>query len=125
MARKLEVSFSLIREDEDMPFEGNCSAIDPETDKSAEDYIRAELERGNEWAWCCAHVRAECEDFTGDAYLGGCSYGSAEEFKAPGGYYADMCQEALDDLRAGMVDTINAGERAAKLLGRLPKRVRL
>jgi hypothetical protein len=36
-----------------------------------------------------------------------------------------MCQEALDDLRAGMVDTINAGERAAKLLGRLPKRVRL
>jgi hypothetical protein len=50
MARKLEVTYTLIREDEDMPFEGNCSVIDSEVDKSTEDYIRAELERGNEWA---------------------------------------------------------------------------
>lgn len=60
-------------------------------------WIHDELRRGNEWAWCCTHVRASFAGLTGDCYLGGCSYASEADFRADG-YYADMVAEAIAEL---------------------------
>lgn len=71
-----------------------------------EEYVRQQLRDGNEWAWCRVHVRATWWDrrtgreYEGDDYLGGCSYGSEEDFKQPGGYYDDMKAQAYADLVA-------------------------
>jgi len=92
-----EVEFFLTCEFEPTPIEGNCSAIDDETDKKTERWIRNELADGNEWAWCCVRVVASWNGFEGDDCLGCCSYRSEEDFKK-GGYYEDMKIEALYDL---------------------------
>ena len=64
----------------------------------------------SEWGWCVAHVRVALPGTSlhADAYLGGCSYESADDFKA-GGYYDDMVAEALAELQA------EAGTIAAKV----------
>lgn len=94
-----EVTYTLTCEPEIMEIEGNVLASDDdEADAEAEAFVRAELESGNEWAWCSVKVTASWNGFEGDAYLGGCSYKSEDDFKTPGGYYDDMKQEALYDL---------------------------
>lgn len=95
-------------EDEDIPYVGNCSAIDPETDRKQEQWIRDQLASGNEWAWCSTHVRATYRGFVGDDYLGGCSYLSEEDFVKTSMYYGDMvrtaCGEIADQLiKAGAI----------------------
>lgn len=92
-----DVEFTLTCEPEDMDFVGNCSAVDPKTDKKNEDWIRQQLEDGNEWAWCCVKMTAKYKSFEGVDYLGGCSYKSEEDFKKDG-YYKDMKQQAYSDL---------------------------
>ena len=66
-------------------------------------WIQRQLDNGNEWGWCQAHVIAKWtapdgNEYTGDAYLGGCSYRSEKDFKAKGGYYPQMCDDAYKDL---------------------------
>lgn len=84
--------------EEDIPYVGNCSAMDDETDKANEDWIRDQLDRGNEWAWCCVRVTATFATFKGTDYLGGCSYLSQKDFEQPGDYYDDMKHEAFNRL---------------------------
>lgn len=83
---------------EHIDFVGNCSAIDDETDAENEDYIREQLENGNEWAWCTVKVTAKFKDSEGTDYLCGCSYKNQADFTEPGGYYDDMKQSAYNDL---------------------------
>jgi hypothetical protein len=104
------VSVALLCEQEHEPIEGNASAVDAATDRETADWIRDQLESGNDWAWCCAHVVVRYERpvagemrpavIEGHAYLGCCSYESREAFMAPDGYYPGMIQEALDSLNA-------------------------
>ena len=95
-----DATFYIICEPEYARIEGNCSAIDPETDRETENYIRAELEAGNEWAWCIVTVFCEIEHndetFEGLASLGACSYLSEVDFKDPDGYYQSLCAEAFE-----------------------------
>lgn len=94
-----EVTYTLECLPEDIGVRGNALASgDDGEDRRAEDAIIADLEAGNEWAWCCVKVTAEWNGFEGKDYLGGCSYASEDDFKQPGGYYDDMKQQALDDL---------------------------
>ncbi len=94
-----EVTFTLSCEPEDISIEGNAMASgDDEADRAQEQWIRDQLDSGNEWAWCAVTVRAEWEGFHGEDHLGACSYKSAEDFKTPGGYYDDMKATALDAL---------------------------
>lgn len=94
-----EIRFILYCEPEDMPIRGNVMASgDDEADREAEDAVIADLESGNQWAWCCVTITAEWAGFTGRAVLGGVSHKAAEEFCIPGGYYDDMIHEALADL---------------------------
>lgn len=71
-----EVTFEITVEPEYETFVGNCSAIDPETDREQEQLIRDQLESGNDLAWCSVLVTARPDDprllavFEGFASLG-------------------------------------------------------
>ena len=117
-ARKLDeslIEYELTCEPEDMPIEGNAMASgDDEEDRKAEQWIKDQLDSGNEWAWCIAKVTARYPGlpFEGVDYLGACSYRSKEEFMAPGDYYDDMKREAKADLLRQIeeVRTVLCGE---------------
>ena len=81
----------------------------PDFDAEANAWVYAQLDQGNDWAWCRVEVHARWEDedlneYDGVAHLGGCSYHSREDFKAEGGYYPQMQEEALKDLLENIRD---------------------
>lgn len=86
---------------EEIPIRGNCMVSgDDAFDEQCAREIEHELACGNPWAWCSVRVSARAGGVTGDAYLGGCSYKSEDDFKREGMYYDSMCAEALADLKA-------------------------
>lgn len=95
---------------EDEPIEGNASAIDPETDASIAADIRAQLDAGNEWAWCVVQVTATAD--SGErgvsTMLCCCSYASEADFRACV-YFEDLCKEAADAL---LTVTVNRKRQA-------------
>lgn len=99
--------------EDDMPYVGNCSAIDPATDREQEQWIRDQLRDGNSWAWCRVKVTATFRGIQGVDHLGGCSYESEESFKQPGGYYDDMVRTACSEIADKLID---AGEASKALL---------
>jgi len=110
-----DVVFVVECEPESEPIEGNCSAIDPDTDRETADWIRSELDHGNDWAWCYITVTAVWQSAAGPTWtgrdgLGGCSYRSEEDFRAPGGYFNDMKGAALADLNAQIAKAWQACE---------------
>jgi len=82
----------LVLEDEDSNFEKELD------DEYSKQWIRKELAKGNEWAWCSVRVSARYMGERGDAYLGQCSYESKENFIAANDYYTSMVNEAVDEL---------------------------
>lgn len=103
-----DCSIRLSCEPELMPFKGNCSAVDAETDAATEQWIRDQLEKGNEWAWCMVTVRVSFCGLEEDEHLGGCSYESGAKFREPGGYYDDMIDECLDRLNLTLKTMVTA-----------------
>lgn len=104
--------------DEQESIEGNASSIDPETDAKCFEWIRSQLARGNDWAWCCVQLTATYEDaihgeLTASDSLGCCSYESEADFRRPGGYYSDMVNSVLDDLWAQLQARTPAGRAKA------------
>jgi len=99
---KEEVTFTLTCESEDLPILGDILASgDDALDKETADEVQAQLDAGNEWAWCCAKVTATWEDWSADEYLGGVSCKNEEDFRVGDKDYFDtMCDEALDRLNA-------------------------
>lgn len=59
--------------------------------------IEADLDAGNVWAWASVKVSASWAGFTGDDYMGACSYKDEADFRA-GGYLPQMLEAAVDDL---------------------------
>jgi hypothetical protein len=99
---------------ETISIEENASAIGEEIDAEIVSDIRAQLESGNDWAWCCVRVKvtaydSEGEQITyGDDYLGACSYASEADFRACP-YFEDMestarkeCDREIVRLRAAL-----------------------
>ncbi len=93
-----EATIVLSCEPETDRIEGNCSAIDPVTDRQTEKWIRDQLEAGNEWAWCMVRVRAFWKGLEANDYLGCCSYLGEADFRTPGGYFDDMVSNTIDEL---------------------------
>jgi hypothetical protein len=121
-----DVTFTIDVEFDDLPVRGNAMASgDAEVDKEVEDEIIARLDRGDVWAWALVIVRAHWHDFEGRAALGGCSYKDAQDFKAPDGYYPQMCEEAFADLIVTLKETTAHGRDSTKLLSMLKKGNRL
>lgn len=88
-----EITYTLTLEPEYESFEGNFATGDDDLDQSTEEWIREQLEAGNEWAWCSVKVTASWNGFKGSDYLGMCSYQSEDDFRE-GGYFEDMKAEA-------------------------------
>ena len=74
LAKHAKISVEI--ETEDLQIEGNASSIDEDTDREHERWIRDQLERGNEYAWCRIVVKASWRGFEGYDSLGACSYES-------------------------------------------------
>jgi hypothetical protein len=94
------ITYTLEIEPEDTPIRGHAMASgDDASDRETEDWIIAELNRGNEWAWCVVKVTARYPGlaFEGTDYLGTCSYRNEADFKADG-YWGDMQEQARADL---------------------------
>ena len=97
---------------EDQGVRGNVTASDdPDLDKAEEDRILADLERGNEWAWCVVRVTATWLGYTGSDVMGGNSYASEAAFQADA-YYDDMVDNALTALRDSIKGLRENMERA-------------
>jgi hypothetical protein len=111
-----EVRFTLTCEPEtDVDYRGDLD------DPKAVRWVKRQLDKGNEWAWCMVTVTATFGDFEGNAYLGACSYRSESDFKKMDGYYPGLCDEALEDLDASIVaslDTLPPHLLAASLASR-------
>ena len=127
--RKDEVTFSLHVEQEDMAVRGNALASgDDVEDKKVEDEILRRLDKGDVWAWAWVKVTASLELPDGtivEEYdsLGGCSYADEKDFKQ-GGYYDDMCDEALARIQSYLEAAIARGEQFAKWFAPKPRRAR-
>ncbi len=94
-----KVSFKIECLPEHIPIKGNVYASgDEQLDKESENWVRNQLEKGNEWAWCCIKVTAQLGPLEGIDYLGACSYKSEKDFMECG-YYEDMKNRALEDLQ--------------------------
>lgn len=87
---------------EDIPIEGNCSAISEKVDAENEDTVRR-LAEYSVWGWCCIFVTASWRGLSGQDILGCCSYKSEEDFKRDD-YYTDMVDVALSDLAVVVVN---------------------
>ena len=107
-ALREHATITLNCEPEDIDFVGNCSAHDPETDAKQEQWIREQLNSGNEWAWCYVRVTATYYGLHGTDGLGGCSYENEEAFRQPGGYFDDMVTAALEELATHLIAASNA-----------------
>lgn len=104
-----DVTFSIEIEAEDIPVRGNALASgDDAADKEAEDAIIAQIESGDNWAWCTVFVYASWNDHRAQTNLGCCSYADEADFKGEGGYYEQMCADALDALNADLQATADS-----------------
>lgn len=105
---------------EDMPVRGNAMASgDAALDREVEDRIIAELDAGNEWAWCIVKVTAmhpDLKDVVGVAHLSGCSYDSYHDFVMTSGYVDQLKRDALDDLRDALARAVKRAEIAGRCL---------
>lgn len=93
-----DVRFTVTAEQDCIPVRGNALASgNAAMDRETEDEIIARLNRGDVWAWACVIVEAHYRGLKGLTSMGACSYEDEADFRADG-YFADMCEEALDDL---------------------------
>lgn len=112
-----EIEITIEIEPEHIPFKGNCRVSgDPVFDKSCEDWIQSQLEKGNEWAWCCVRVVGKWNDLVADDYLGCCSYESEKDFRQPGGYFEGMRLNVIEDLNKKVRKIIETAQAYEKRL---------
>lgn len=78
--------------------------------------VLEELEKGNEWGWCCIKVTAKWKQFTGSDFLGCCSYSSQKDFETDE-YYSDMKTQALEALNNAIQCSVFAARAVERELG--------
>lgn len=112
-AKKLKLSdvhFEVEAKPEHMAVRGNALASgDDKEDRECEDAIIADLESGNEWAWCCVKVTGTFHALEAFTYLGGCSYANKADFCADDGYLPSMKDEVLEDLQKQIDELVASG----------------
>lgn len=129
------ISYSLFVHPEEIPPEDMLISGEPdyaELDAREVERVRREVDAGNIWAWASVTVVASIGGFEGTDYLGCCSYESAEDFTANGGYWDDMKAESrdnlLDNIRSKSLASVNVltelvtGEAPKSLADQLKER---
>lgn len=99
------LEIELFCEPEDTSPRGYFASGDDAMDREDEQAILSRLERGDDWAWFCAHVRVTYNGESADDYLGGCSYASEKDFRADQ-YFTDMVDTCLAELNKRESDLI-------------------
>lgn len=129
---RLEVQYEYQLLPEDTSFEGNAKV-----DLEQEDWIRRQLARGNDAAWCVAHPIAHLtfsttngvlsQDSVGDAYLGACSYESDDDLWQSMHLDYDLLAEARHDAARDMRHVLSSGRLKAfeRLFAELDRREEL
>jgi hypothetical protein len=115
------ITYTLTIEAEEVPIEGNAMASgDDAEDKKAEEWIRAELKRGNLAVWCCLKVEATIQigedTFSGADYLGCCSCRDEAEAQSLAFEYYDMKAQARESLIRKLEAIARHGSVARKAL---------
>lgn len=103
MIRTHTVRLEVFQDDVDV--RGNALASgDDAVDRECEDEILERLSRGDVWAWCTVVIECTCDKCgaTGRDSLGCCSYADEKDF-SQSGYYADMCDAALAEMRESCI----------------------
>lgn len=133
--RASEVTFTLELEPEETPYRGNCSAVDPDTDRETEEWIRKRLAAEQHEAWCTLVVKATWEGIEGFGSLGCVSLDAGQHADGPTvarhaeqfARDSDMYSQALEHLNQ---EVQRQAERGLELVNRLkiaeprPKRQR-
>jgi len=113
---KTKIEYTIECLPEDLEIRGSFASGDDEADEQLAQEIERDLERGNEWAWCCVKVVCTLtrsgEKFIGVDYLGGCSYKDEKDFSTPDGYLPQMKREAYSDAIASLNSAIVRGNIA-------------
>jgi hypothetical protein len=117
------LKFEVSVEQDDTPVRGSLASGVPEyvaLERADEDEILRRLDCGDVWAWALVTVKAilttpEGERFEGKGQLGGCYYKDEDDFRADG-YFDDMKNEALGDLRGALEYAVKRGDTATALL---------
>lgn len=112
------ITYTLYVEQDDMPVRGNAMASGNDAeDREYEDEIIARLNDGDVWAWAQVTVKASIEidghEFTGEDYLGGCSYDDVTDFMEHGVYWDDMKAAAREELLKKLYSAVKAYETLA------------
>lgn len=104
--KKHMVQFEVSIEPEFTPIEKALGFENTGTDHS--EYIKKVLDNDgqNPWLWCLVKVTAKYKQFEGVDYLGCCAYESEQDFRN-GGYFEDMCDQAFDDLKNQISQTLS------------------
>jgi hypothetical protein len=96
------------QEDKYSEIEGSFASGNDEADRKTVKSIQERVFNGDIWAWCVVVVTAECHGFTAQSsYRSGCSYQDEANFKESE-YYKDLCEEALEKLRAKLAQAAEA-----------------
>lgn len=114
-----EVRYEIRIEDEEEAPEGFFASGNDEADAETCREIRRRVACGDAWAWCVVTVVAIVEidgfRFEGRDSLGGCCYRDEADFRA-GGYFDQMRDGALEELRRNLKIAKKRGEAASVLL---------
>ena len=113
---KFEITYKVECLPEEEPIRGSFASGDDAQDEAHARELEAQLDRGNEWAWCTIRVTAEIGKFSGTDYLSCCSYKSEADFCSENAYWPDMKRAALADLERRLEIAIDDGKAAANLL---------
>lgn len=125
MSKFLDVTYTIEAELEMDDPDGHFASGNEEADRKMVADIRRRANAGDVWAWAFVQVHAEVEidgvKYRGTDSLGACSYESEADFKKCNDYYADMRQNALDDLICTLHRKVADGKRAVMALKLLPR----
>jgi hypothetical protein len=94
MATKITITISTLEEDETPEQSERRTKSTPGYAKAVREVMKTAEGR---WGWCTATVLAKVGTCVGTAYLGNCSYKSAEDFALNSGYLNQMVEEAIKD----------------------------
>lgn len=108
------ITYTVFIEQDTTPVRGNALASgDDSADREAENAILKRLDSGDTWAWASVQVEAtvtlDGASYSGEDWLGGCSYADTANFVQPDGYYSDM----KDTARENLLDALRSARRQA------------
>lgn len=95
---RADVNIRVIAEDEDISIKQAAKGCCPDFEEA----VRAMKRKSRRWGWCCVHIIVSLKsnpEITGDAYLGCCSYESRKDFIENSGYYDQMVDDAVADMK--------------------------